>query len=33
MEEAMDIIHLRKKGAYLNTLERFYIYDLSIKKL
>jgi hypothetical protein len=29
----MDIIHTTKKGNLLNTLERFYIYDLSEKKL
>jgi hypothetical protein len=33
MEETMDVIHIIRKGHVLNTLERFYIYDLSKKKL
>jgi hypothetical protein len=33
MEETVDIIHMAEKGHLLNTLERFYIYDLSKKKL
>jgi hypothetical protein len=33
MEETMDVIHTTRKGHLLNTLERFYIYDLSKKKL
>jgi hypothetical protein len=32
-EETMDIIQTTKKGYLLNTLEQFYIYDLSKKKL
>jgi hypothetical protein len=33
IEETMDIIQTTKKGHLLNTLERFYEYDLSKKKL
>jgi hypothetical protein len=28
----MDVIHTAKKGSLMNTLERFYIHDLSSKK-
>jgi hypothetical protein len=33
MIDTMDIIHTAGKGHLFNTLERFYIYDLSGKKL
>jgi hypothetical protein len=33
IEETMDIIQTTKKGHILNTLEQFYIYKLSEKKL
>jgi hypothetical protein len=33
MKETMDIIHTAEKGSLMNTLERFYIHDLSSKKL
>jgi hypothetical protein len=33
IEETMDVIHVTGKGRLLNTLERFYIYDLSKNKL
>jgi hypothetical protein len=33
IEETMEVIQTAKKGHLLNTLERFYIYDLSGRKL
>jgi hypothetical protein len=29
----MEILHIEKKGPKFNTLERFYIYDLTKKSL
>jgi hypothetical protein len=33
IEKTMDILHIEKKGPLLNMWERFYIHNLSVKKL
>jgi hypothetical protein len=33
IDQTMEIRHMEKKGPKLNTLERFYIYDLTKKGL
>jgi hypothetical protein len=33
IEETMEVLQIKKKGQFLNTLERFHIYDMSRKKL
>ena len=29
MEDSMEILHIKKKGSMINTLERFYIYNVT----
>jgi hypothetical protein len=33
MEETMDVVSISRKGQYLNTLEKHYIYKISKEKL
>jgi hypothetical protein len=33
MEETMDVVRIGRKGQYLNTLEKYYIYKISKQKL
>jgi hypothetical protein len=33
MEDTMDILHIKKKGPLMNTLESFHIYGLSKENL
>jgi hypothetical protein len=33
MEENMDVVRIGRKGQYLNTLEKYYIYKISREKL
>jgi hypothetical protein len=33
IDEALDILHTKKKGRILDTVERYYIYKLSKHKL
>jgi hypothetical protein len=33
MEDTVDILHIERKGSFINTLERFHIYNLSKENL
>jgi hypothetical protein len=33
IKETLEVLHIKKKGQFLNTLERFHIYDLSRQKI